>query len=182
MLTLRYMRPEDIPLVVELDQRSFPNAWSERSYNFEVRENKSSHMVVLELGTSPAIIGFAGTWLIEDETHISTIAISEDQRGHGYGEVLLTGLLERSIQLGVTYAVLEVRVSNTTAINLYRKYEFEVVHRRKNYYRDNNEDALMMFLNGIDDAYKARFATRLNTLRQRVHYTNLLPDGKPTFQ
>lgn len=182
MLTLRYMRPEDIPLVVELDQRSFPNAWSERSYNFEIRENKSSHMVVLETGAPPVIIGFAGTWLIEDETHISTIAIAEEARGNGYGEVLLAGLLERSILLGATYAVLEVRVSNNTAINLYRKYEFEVVHRRKNYYRDNNEDAFMMFLNGIDAAYKARFADRLANLRQRVQYTNLLPDGKPTFQ
>jgi len=182
MLTLRYMRPEDIPVVVELDQRSFPNAWSERSYNFEVRENKSSHMVVLELDSPTTIIGFAGTWLIEDETHISTIAISAEQRGNGYGEILLSGLLERSIALGATYAVLEVRVSNGTAINLYRKYEFEVVHRRKNYYRDNNEDAYMMFLNGIDAAYKARFADRLVKLRQRVHYTNLLPSGKPTFQ
>ncbi|MBX3084370.1 MAG: ribosomal protein S18-alanine N-acetyltransferase [Anaerolineae bacterium] len=182
MLTLRYMRPEDIPVVVELDQRSFPNAWSERSYNFEVRENKSSHMVVLEIDSPATIIGFAGTWLIEDETHISTIAISAEQRGNGYGEILLAGLLDRSIALGATYAVLEVRISNGTAINLYRKYEFEVVHRRKNYYRDNNEDAYMMFLNGIDAGYKARFADRLAKLRQRVHYTNLLPSGKPTFQ
>lgn len=177
-LILRYMRPEDVPTVAAIDRESFTNPWSENSYRFEVRENPASHMAVLEL--AGGIVGVAGMWLIVDEGHISTIAVRPQFRGRGYGEVLLAGLLARGIVLGATYALLEVRVSNTNAINLYRKYEFEITHRRRNYYKDNHEDAYMMFIHALDAAYQTRFAARVAALRGRVAYQDWLPEGRPT--
>jgi len=188
--TLRYMRAEDIPQVVELDRLSFPLPWSSRSYLFEISDNLASHMVTLEADVELArphgilaalrrlgntslvgnIAGYGGFWLIDGEAHISTIASHPTLRGRGLGEVLLSGMLSRSIALNAEYSVLEVRVSNANAINLYRKYEFEVVGRRKNYYRDNNEDAFLMHLAPINEAYRERFAQRLTALQARVLY------------
>ena len=197
--TLRYMLPEDIPQVVELDRLSFPIPWSSRSYVFEISDNLASHMVTLEAGVDmrrshgvlaalrrlggtskiSTIAGYGGFWLIDGEAHISTIATHPKLRRRGLGEVLLAGMLSRSIALNAEYSVLEVRVSNNTAINLYRKYEYEIVGRRKNYYRDNNEDAFLMHLAPIDEAYRARFAERLLALQARVLYTDCLTQQPP---
>jgi len=90
------------------------------------------------------VVGYAGFWYIVDEAHISTIAVHPDWRGHGVGEAMFVHLLETALDLGALTATLEVRVTNDRAQALYRKYAFEVVGRRKRYYRDNGEDALLM--------------------------------------
>src|SRR6185295_10351130 len=113
---------------------------------------------------SSAIAGYGGFWLIEGESHVSTIAVHPTYRGRGLGEVLLAGMLSRSMLLKAEYSVLEVRVTNNSAINLYKKYEYEVVGERKNYYRDNNENAYLMHLAPLDDSYAARMAQRLGKL------------------
>ncbi len=191
---LRYMRLDDIPQVLEIDKLSFPLPWSARSYTFEINDNKDGHMIALEAraevraprgligmfqrlsGQTPApmIVGYGGFWLIDGESHISTIAVHPDYRGRGLGELLLAGMLGHGMALKATYSVLEVRVSNENAINLYRKYEYEVVGRRKKYYRDNNEDAYLMHVAPLDEAYRARFATRQKALRARVNFVDLL--------
>jgi ribosomal-protein-alanine N-acetyltransferase len=200
---LRYMRLEDIPQVLDIDNQSFSASWSARSYTFEVNDNENSHMVVLDSaspfsangGNNPnpnnhsgalTITGYGGFWLISGEAHISTIAVHPAVRRRGLGEVLLAGMLGRGIELEAEYAVLEVRVSNRTALNLYRKYEFEVVGRRRNYYRDNNEDAYQMHLASLNGSYRGRFMERLALLRARVPHVNLLrqtlnkqPDSSP---
>jgi [ribosomal protein S18]-alanine N-acetyltransferase len=187
---LRYMRLEDVSQVVEIDKLSFSMPWAARSYHFELNDNKSSHMVSLEAPTrqgdqpgfwnslrrfgkpptGSTIVGYGGMWYIDGEAHISTIATHPDYRGKGLGEVLLVGMLARSIILGAEYAVLEVRVSNEPAINLYKKYEFSIVGHRKQYYRDNNEDAYLMHLAPMDEAYRERLKARINALCTRVNF------------
>jgi [ribosomal protein S18]-alanine N-acetyltransferase len=185
MYTLRYMRLSDIDQVVEIDKLSFPLPWTARSYAFEITDNASSHMVTLEVTRPPdnmesaQLIGYGGFWFIEGESHVSTIAVHPDYRGKGLGEVLLAGMLGRAITLRAEYSVLEARVSNTSALNLYRKYEFEVVGRRKNYYRDNHEDAFQMHLAPMDERYTVRFSERVRKLKERINYTNLLSQPKP---
>src|SRR5690242_14426477 len=90
------------------------------------------------------VVGYSGFWFILDEAHISTIAVHPDWRGRRVGEQLLVSMLEQALELSAVTATLEVRVTNDRAQNLYRKYHFEVVGRRKHYYRDNGEDALLM--------------------------------------
>ncbi|NDJ75619.1 MAG: ribosomal protein S18-alanine N-acetyltransferase [Chloroflexi bacterium] len=187
---MRPMRMEDIPTVLEMDRLSFPTPWSARTYEFEIRNRDTSHLVVLEQrenavsrlsprallrrwsgnNTSGPLIGYGGCWLIAGEAHISTIAVHPDYRGRGLGELLLVGMLQRALHLKGEYSVLEVRVSNVTAQALYRKHEYEVVGRRKGYYRDNSEDALLMEVRPLDAAYAERLNHRLHALRQRVQY------------
>ena len=189
---LRPMRLDDISQVVKIDSLSFSTPWSVGSYTFEISNthNTGSRMIVLELrppeqprwkrlwqqfsgrkGQLPLIAGYAGMWNISGEAHVSTIAAHPDWRGRGLGEVLLNGLLNLAVALDAEYSILEVRVSNEAAQSLYRKYGFEVVSRRKNYYRDNNEDAFLMNLNPIDVA-QLRILTK--TLGARINFTNRL--------
>ena len=150
------MKLADLPQVVEIDHLSFPLPWSANSYRHELQENDHAHFFVavdgvrrgwrtwLGLSAERRVIGFVGYWHVIDEAHISTIAVHPGWRGHGVGERLLRAALKHALGLGATMATLEVRVSNVAAQNLYRKYRFEEVGRRKQYYRDNGEDALLM--------------------------------------
>ena len=190
---LRNMQLADIPQVVAIDRESFTMPWSARTYHFEITNHDTSHMVVL--GTAhltplqqygwrgifhrmfapkpPAIIvGYGGCWLIAGEAHISTIATHPDFRERGLGELLLASMLQRGINLGGEYSVLEVRESNLTAQKLYEKYAYKVVGRRKGYYRDENEDALLMEARPLDAAYAEQLKRRIEALRQRIYFVD----------
>ncbi len=90
------------------------------------------------------IVGFAGCWVMADETHITEIAVRGPYRRQGIGQLMLITLIEMGIELKANLATLEVRVSNTGAQKLYEKMDFEQVGMRKAYYTDNHEDALIM--------------------------------------
>jgi ribosomal-protein-alanine N-acetyltransferase len=198
MLTLRYMTIEDIPQVVAIDRLSFEPAWSANSYAYEINQSSYSHMVVLEDDTRQVpvvenwwqrlkhqfngrnngrsiaheIVGYGGLWHIMDEAHISTIAVHPDFRGRGYGELLLVGMLHRALTLDAVYVVLEVRVSNTLAQNLYQKYEFKTVGTKSKYYHNNNEDAYDMRVN-LTDAFRGRFFRRFEAVRERHPFEDI---------
>jgi [ribosomal protein S18]-alanine N-acetyltransferase len=192
-LSLRYMTLDDIPQVVEIDRLSFDTPWSARSYAYEIEESHYSHMLVMEadvvraasgwkkllrsfsgtinnLAVEKTIVGYGGLWNIMDEAHVSTIATHPYWRGRGWGEILLAAMIRRSLTLEAGYIVLEVRVSNTVAQNLYRKYEFETVDLRPSYYRNNNEDAYDMRLHLPDEGMKRRFGDRWKQLLEQYDF------------
>lgn len=140
------MRLDDLSSVLRIDRLSFPLPWSERSYRYELLDNPSAHLLVAERvqADKRKIVGYIGYWFLIDEVHISTFAVDPDHRRKGIGEKLLVAAFEQAAALGALLVTLEVRVSNQAAIHLYRKYGFEVVGRRANYYRDNHEDAWIM--------------------------------------
>jgi ribosomal-protein-alanine N-acetyltransferase len=152
------MNLEDIPRVHEIDQLSFSLPWPEKSYHFELLQNPSTLALVAELASGSClsmIIGMSIVWIIVDEAHIATIAIHPDYRGYGYGKNLLAETLRQSIQRGAFSATLEVRESNLIAQALYRSFGFEIISRRAHYYRDNNEDALLMTIKPMGMQYLA---------------------------
>jgi len=196
---MRPMRVDDIPQVVQVDELAFPTPWSARTYQFEITNRTTSHMVVIEAPNhvtlsvpglrgliqrlrggpkpEPVIAGYGGCWLIAGEAHISTIAVHPDFRGRGLGELLLIGMLGRSMRLDGEYSVLEVRVNNHTAQQLYRKYEYQIVGTRKGYYRDNGEDAYLMEVRPFDAAYRERFKQRVAALHEKIAFIDLFTDG-----
>jgi ribosomal-protein-alanine N-acetyltransferase len=97
-----------------------------------------------------SIVGYAGLWLMTDEAHITTIAVDPDYQGNGIGELLLLGLIERSVKIGAHWLTLEVRVTNRVAQSLYEKYTFKEMGLRRRYYSDNGEDALVMWTDPIE--------------------------------
>jgi len=151
-IQIRPMLLNDLEQVKVIDQLSFSMPWSDNSYRYEVVENLASLLWVAEGETANGesrVCGIVVVWLILDETHIATLAVHPDYRGLGIGKQLLTVALEESAQQGAKLATLEVRDSNKVAQNIYRKFGFESVGRRRRYYRDNREDAVLMTLNSL---------------------------------
>jgi ribosomal-protein-alanine N-acetyltransferase len=146
------MTEADLPSVLEIDRLSFPIPWSERTYRFELQDNHAARLKVAEVfeNGEMQIIGYVGYWFIVDEAHISTLAVHPHFRGHGIGERLLQEALDDAAIRGAQVATLEVRISNEAAVRLYRKFGFKIIGERPRYYRDNNEDALLMILNDIN--------------------------------
>ena len=153
-VTIRPMAVEDIPQVHEIDVRSFPLAWSERSYLFEVRENQSSRCWVAEVEEDGRrlVAGMLVLWLLVDEAHIGTIAVHPDYRQHRIGQRLLAAGLLDVHSSGAQKSFLEVRRSNAAAQALYRRFGYEIAGVRPRYYRDNGEDAFLMNLDNLDPA------------------------------
>lgn len=115
------------------------------------------------------LVGFAGMWTMYDEAHVTTIGVDPDYRGRGFGEWLLLTLFEEAIRRGTAIVTLEVRVSNHTAQQLYRKYGFSIQGTRKRYYSDNDEDAYIMWSRSLHDrAYRAELAQLADALRRRL--------------
>ncbi len=152
------MRLDDIPRVHEIDVLSFPLPWPEKSFQFELTENPSTLALVTEITSQddkPVIIGMVVVWIVIDEAHIATIAIHPDFRGNGYGKQLLAETLRQSIQHGAMLATLEVRENNIIAQQMYQTFGFTPVGRRLRYYKDNNENAIIMTFNKMGSAYLA---------------------------
>lgn len=141
----------DIEAVVEIDRLSFSLPWSERTYRLELTENPAAHLFVAvnKRHTTEFISGYVGFWYIIDEAHISTLAVHPAERRTGIGEGLLIQAMEEAESLGAEVVTLEVRDSNKPAIGLYHKFGFEVVGRRPKYYKDNDEDAILMTLRDL---------------------------------
>jgi len=148
---IRPMTLTDIPDVVAIDRLSFSMPWPERSYRYELTENAAARLLVAEVPASPRlrVAGYVGLWLLVDEAHISTIAVHPTDRGRGIGETLLRAALDVAARIGAELATLEVRASNLAAQNLYRKHGFAVVGSRTAYYKDNQEDAVLMTLHQL---------------------------------
>lgn len=153
MIAVRSMRIEDLPAVIDIDRASFTMPWSDRTYRYELTRNQAAELFVAE--KDGRIVGYIGTWQIIDECHISTLAVENENRRQGIAQRLLLHALRRALAKGITTATLEVRVSNQAAIDLYRKFAFEITGRRKAYYRDNGEDAYIMTAEGIETHVRA---------------------------
>jgi ribosomal-protein-alanine N-acetyltransferase len=184
---------EDVPEVMQIDQRSFTLPWSMQTYRHEVCLNNTSHYYVLRHQPAASrraksflkrlsrrkegapIVAYGGFWLIADEAHISTIAVDAHWRGRGLGEFMLMAMIEQAMALQTVRVTLEVRENNIVAQNLYRKYGFVVTGKRSRYYRDNNEDALLMLVEEINsEAYRLGFRELSANVLRRLSASGLL--------
>ena len=147
-LEIRRMTLEDLPAVVALDQMSFSLPWPERSFRFELTENPASRCWVAV--TDGRIVGMIVNWLLVDEVHVATLAVHPEFRRRGIARELLAHSLRSMKGEGAVSSFLEVRESNLAAREMYRRFGYEDTGRRKAYYKDNNEDAILMTLEKIN--------------------------------
>lgn len=161
-IAIELMQPEDVERVVELDQQCFPLPWSAGAYNTEVH-NPSAYYIVAR--ADGKIVGYAGMWLIMDEAHITTLGVDPEFRGRKIGERILINILDEAVHRGARRTTLEVRRSNSIGQSLYHKYGFYTVAIRKGYYTDNNEDALVMW---VDDMWSAEFLRLFREHKERL--------------
>lgn len=138
---IRRMTIDDVDAVAAIEAATFPTPWSRDAFVSEMR-NAAARYLVAEL--DGRVIGFAGAWIILDESHVTNIAVLKDFRGRGHGRALTAGLMQYLSNLGAIYVTLEVRRSNIVAQTLYESLGFVRLGVRKRYYEDNGEDALIM--------------------------------------
>src|SRR5205085_11133819 len=136
------MRAGDLDEVLAIERASFTMPWSRGAFLYEIEQNRVARcLVVREDGV---IVGYMCVWEIADEVHVTNIAIHPAYRRRGIAHNLLHGLVANARARELRMIVLEVRPSNHQAIALYESFHFRVTGRRRGYYYDTGEDALVM--------------------------------------
>ncbi|WP_353672032.1 ribosomal protein S18-alanine N-acetyltransferase [Synechocystis sp. LKSZ1] len=144
---LSYAQRDELPALAQLDQQCLGGMWTLAGYQ---REWESPNSVLLRLThLASGVIGGGAFWQILEEAHITLLMIHPDHQGQGLGSRLLATLLAQAVTRQLERATLEVRVSNQRALALYEKFGFQVAGRRKKYYPDTQEDALILWRNGL---------------------------------
>jgi len=146
-LVIRKMTIDDVLVVVELDKMSFSLPWPERSFRFELTDNPASRCWVAEV--DGRIVGMIVVWLLIEEAHVATLATHPDFRRQGIAKKLLAHALQYLSNEGAQSSFLEVRASNSAAQEMYGKFGYKESGRRRHYYKDNDEDAILMKLESL---------------------------------
>lgn len=142
-LQLSPMRDGDIAEVRAIELEVFPTPWPGSAYQRELNNNRAAHYISLR--RNQEIVGYGGLWAVGEESHVTTIGVAGQWQGQGYGRAIFAALVSRSYALRANFISLEVRPANEPAIHLYEKFGFKVIGRRRGYYTDNGEDALVMW-------------------------------------
>lgn len=143
-MTVRRATIEDAKEIFAIEIECFSVPWSLDSIETELlNEDKKLYYVVEDAN---GVVGYAGAWLVYDEGQITNIAIRPSARRQGFGAKLTSALIEECFKRGMHEIFLEVRISNLSALSLYRKLGFTVKGMRKNYYSEPKEDAYIMSL------------------------------------
>ncbi len=171
-LKLQPLTEQQLPAVVELDQKCLGGMWKIDGYRREIDSPNSDLLIwkrettpknqeqtekfqipTIELDESeeplPEVVGLGCSWAILEEAHITILAVHPDYQGQGLGQALLFALLVSAWERKLERATLEVRVSNQVAIKLYEKFGFQEAGCRKRYYQDTGEDALILWRNRL---------------------------------
>lgn len=143
-VNIRPMIPEDLDQVEAIEKASFATPWSKEVYKKEISENKFAHYYVIE--STEGILGFIGAWMIFDEVQVTNFAVLPSKRKMGYGKMLFQYLINRALLHGGRIMSLEVRETNMPAQKLYESFGLKKAGIRKRYYTDNNEDAIVMWV------------------------------------
>jgi len=140
--SIEEMSRDDLDEVIAIERVSFSKPWSRNAFLHEMERNQVARCWVLR--EDAQVAGYLCTWQIVDELHVTNLAVHPDRRHQGLGRMLLGRILDEARHGGVRHVVLEVRPSNIEARGLYESFGFRVVGRRRGYYYDTGEDALVM--------------------------------------
>ena len=140
-MTILKMAESHVPQIAELEKLCFHDPWSISSIASEVSNRLSLWLVAAE---DDQVIGYVGSQTVLGETDMMNIAVHPEYRKQGIVTLLINDLVDKLKEQGSHSLMLEVRASNEPAISVYRKLDFMEVGRRKNYYRNPKEDALIL--------------------------------------
>ena len=140
-MTIVKMKESHVAQVAALEKLCFRDPWSENSIRSELNNKLALWLVAEE---DDRVAGYVGSQTCGDETDMMNVAVHPDFRRSGFGQTLINALVEELIRIGSCCLTLEVRDSNAPAIALYEKLGFAEIGRRKNYYRNPREDALIL--------------------------------------
>ena len=190
-LEIKHLSPEDLPSAVELDRLCFGGLWAIEGYRRELdspnsdllglwtwetedcesAQNRAGPHHPPPLQIPPTLIGIGCLWAILEEAHIIMLAIHPSFQRQGLGQDLLLALLKSACERQLERATLEVRDSNLAAISLYQKFGFQEAGRRRGYYEDTGEDALILWQGGLHHPeFEEDLAKWEGEIRDRLAY------------
>jgi ribosomal-protein-alanine N-acetyltransferase len=141
---LRAATARDVDAVAAIEVLSFSDPWSRASFASLVGNPQVWFAVAESTGTEPAVLGYAVAWFAADEGEIANVAVAPAARGRGIGAMLVEAASAEAARRGARAVYLEVRESNAVARALYASRGFAPVGRRRDYYRQPREDALVL--------------------------------------
>ncbi len=153
---------EDVKEILAIDRECLDGFWSELSYLYELKNDNSIMFVIRSSGQ---ILGVACMWAYFEECHIIMLAVKTDYQHQGLGSILIWQMLYHAHIFGAEWVVLEVRESNKKAINLYQQFGFKPIGKRKEYYSNNKEDALVLWCKGVN---LPEFREQLNRKKEQI--------------
>lgn len=142
MIEIKDMAQEDLRQVAEIESQIFSLPWSEKAFEESLNNRNTLYIVAKE---KEKVLGYTGMYISFQEGNITNIAVNPDYRRKKIGLKLISEILKRAKQIGVTDVILEVRETNVTAISLYEKMGFEEAGIRKNFYEKPLENAIIMW-------------------------------------
>lgn len=154
-IAIRCATVADLRDIMRIEHASFSCPWSEISIREELSGREGSLFLALEMDDE--VVAYSGAWLFAGEIHICTIAVDPGKRRHGLGELLMLSVLRFAGTHDIGYALLEYRISNRPAETLYKKLGFQFLHRRKRYYQDNGEDAMVVAIADLGTAARQQY-------------------------
>lgn len=154
-MIFRAMQSTDVDAVERLEKAIFGSGWQEGAFHNELAHNPTAAYLVVE---DPALglVGYAGFWLVEDEAHVTSVALHPECRGRQLGKRLMHQLVELAVQRGARWMTLEVRSDNEVAQRLYRRFGFARVGLRPKYYLDGCDGWIMWAGDLTSSSYQAR--------------------------
>jgi len=158
------MTEAHLPEVMRIEREVNLFGWSEEAFRSDLRNPAALYLV---LKVDGKLVAYAGMWLIIDEAHITNVAVKPEYRRRNFAKRLIHRLLSIARERGCVKATLEVRVSNTPAQRLYEKFGFRPVATRPKYY-NNLEDALIMWLEGLETPEYEEVLNRIEQELQRA--------------
>ncbi|MEA5571037.1 ribosomal protein S18-alanine N-acetyltransferase [Calothrix sp. UHCC 0171] len=162
-LTLQSLTQKHLSAVIELDQACFGGLWTIDAYQREIDSPNSTLLGLISPLSHIGLLAMGCFWSILEEAHITILAVHPQYQRQGLGQALLFSLLKTAHESGLERATLEVRASNLGATTLYQKFGFKTAGCRRGYYKDNGEDALILWLGDIQDP---QFPKTLETWQQ----------------
>jgi ribosomal-protein-alanine N-acetyltransferase len=157
-LRIEPLRRTDLGNLLEVEEEAFSSPWNRNMYLRELERLDACYLVA-RMGR--LLVGYGGMLVILDEAHIMTLAVRDDYRRQGIATRLLLNLISEAEAKGGRFLTLEVRKSNEAAINLYKKFGFQIMGERKHYYIDNLENALIMWTEELSSPANQRLLLEL---------------------
>lgn len=143
-ITIQRMTSDDLEEIARLEKLCFSDPWNKKSFEEELVHQFAIPLVVK---VNQRVVGYTCLWHVDEQMEIANFAVSPEFRRKGIGRMLMERVLFEAREKGCTSVMLSVRESNVAAINLYTEFGFEVVGKRKRYYRFPIEDAIIMVKN-----------------------------------
>lgn len=135
------MTASHLDQVLSIERASFAAPWSREMFERELSNRSARPTVFLMHGE---IVGFLCWWAVQDEGHLTTVAVHPRLRGEGIGKGIMTHLEKMCLKEGLKRIILEVARRNTVARTLYKRLGYSAIGFRKRYYKETDDDAIVM--------------------------------------